>query len=378
MSFGEERCGTVIVGAGPAGLSMAGALRKAGQPFIVLERAQAVGPAWRHHYERLHLHTVRDHSGLAHFPMDKLKYPVYLPRAQVVDYLESYAREFGLEPRFGQDVKSVRREGGQWVTTTGDTRYVSERVIMASGYNRVPLRPTYEGQESFAGRVLHSSEYRNGAPFKGKRVLVVGIGNTGGEIAIDLHEHGATPFICVRGPINVVSRDAFGTPSHVTALRLQKVPPVIADWIFRVSTRLFIGDLSKYGIELATTTPREDIEKRGRVPLIDIGTIDLIKRGHLKVVPGIRRFQGQTIEFVDGSTHEFDDVVLATGYRGGLSDFLGDISDFADEKGYPVPASGECRTRPGLYFIGFANPTTGFLRQISMDSIAIAGLLAAQ
>lgn len=361
----------MIIGAGPSGLAMGACLTRRNVPHLIVERAPQVGAAWRNHYDRLHLHTVKSHSNLPFlsFPKHVEKYP---SRQAVVDYLETYARHFGLQPQLGEEVLSVRSDNGGWVTETNTRQYRSVRVVVASGYNRRPVVPTWPGSDAFPGAMIHSAEYRNGAPFTGKRVLVVGIGNTGGEIAIDLHEHGAASIhLCVRGPVNVIPRDLLGTPAQVSGILLSHLPRRIEYFISRAVSRLAVPDLSQYGLVRPEISPAESINKYGRVPLIDIGTVDLIVRGAIAVVPGIRRFDGAVIEFVNGARVEFDAIILATGYRPGLDDFLPMAHDVTDESGYPIPPAGESE-RSGLYFLGFSNPTTGFLRQIAIDSRRIA------
>ncbi len=142
-----------------------------------------MGVSWHRHYQRLHLHTDKRHSELPFAPFPK-EYPRYPSRMQMISYLEAYARRFHLEPRLGQQVVSARQANGIWEVQTQDTRYQASNLVIATGYNREPWLPTWPGQDSFQGSILHSSQYRNGEPFKGQKVLIVGFGNSGGEIAI--------------------------------------------------------------------------------------------------------------------------------------------------------------------------------------------------
>jgi indole-3-pyruvate monooxygenase len=202
---------TIVVGAGPAGLAVGACLQRAGVSFLILEQADQVAVAWRRHYERLHLHTDKKHSELPFAPFPK-EYPRYPSRLQMIDYLEGYARQFQLAPRLGQRVVSARRMNGSWEVQTQDTQYQAANLVIATGNSREPLVATWPGKGSFQGRVLHSSEYREGEAFRGQKVLVVGFGNSGGEIAIDLWEHGAETSLAVRSPVNVIPRDLFGIP----------------------------------------------------------------------------------------------------------------------------------------------------------------------
>src|SRR5262249_47185304 len=143
---------------------------------------------------------------------------MYPSRAQVVEYLERYARQFQIEPRFGHAVTSARRTEAGWVVRAGDAEIQSRALVVATGYNRVPKLPDFPGRERFRGAVLHSSGYQNGDAFRGKRAIVVGIGNSGGEIALDLWEHGVDTTLSVRSPVHVVPRDLYGIPAQVNSI----------------------------------------------------------------------------------------------------------------------------------------------------------------
>ena len=202
---------TAIVGASAAGLAVAACLKRQGVDYILLEQGEQVAGRWRHHYDRLHLHTPRGLSGLPYRPMPST-YPRYPSRDQVVAYLEEYAHALDLVPCFNQHVVSVQQEAAGWITHTQDGSYRSRCVVLATGHARHPHVPTVPGRDRFAGTVLHSQDYRTGTAYAGQSVLVVGFGNSGGEIALDLLEHGATPAVAVRSAVNVVPRDIYGIP----------------------------------------------------------------------------------------------------------------------------------------------------------------------
>ena len=156
----------------------------------MLEQHHHVAHAWRNHYERLHLHTHRGASGLPGLAMPR-RYPRYPSRAQVVEYLEAYRARFDLQPEYGQYVESITREAGRWSVRSGHKTWRPSAVVIATGYTRVPHRPQWPGQTEFGGDIVHSCAYSSGRAFVGRRVLVVGLGNSGAEIAIDLVEQGA-------------------------------------------------------------------------------------------------------------------------------------------------------------------------------------------
>ena len=364
---------TTIIGAGPAGLAMAGQLAHRKLPFAVLEASEHIGFAWRNHYDRLHLHTVKQHSALPHLPYPA-NYPTYVSRLQVVEYLEQYAAHFGIKPEFNQHVVSIeRRPDGRWQVKTEADTFEADRVIVSTGYNRLPNVPELPGLSTFRGVVWHSRDYRNGAPFRGEDVLVVGMGNTGAEIALDLLEHGANPFISVRRPINIVRRDVFGRPAQPTAIFLSKFPHWFYDLVTGLSQRFSVGDLSPYGLGKPDHPASYDT-RRGKIPVIDIGTLDQIKAGNITVVPGIERVNAKTVTFTDSRELPFDAIIFATGYRPGLAPVLGpDLSArVLNERGYPSRLWFEESDLQGLYFLGFTTPLTGIIYNLTIDSGKIA------
>ena len=162
-----------------------GRLRKAGLDFTIFEKEQQVGASWRKHYTRLHLHTVKQYSSLPFLPFPET-YPRYVPRDLMIRYLEHYAAHFDLQPRFAETVSSVRRDEQTWITesTSGSVR--APFVVIASGYNAERVSPSFVGTETFKGKVIHSADYVDAKPFVGQSVLVIGMGNTGAEIGLDL------------------------------------------------------------------------------------------------------------------------------------------------------------------------------------------------
>jgi thioredoxin reductase len=363
---------TIVVGAGPAGLAVGACLRRAGRDVVILERAAALGSSWRNHYERLHLHTTRRGSALPYrpFPSDWPRYP---SRAQVVEYLDEYARSFELAPKLGEAVTRARRDGDGWHVETSGGAYDAKNLVIASGYNARPMRPEFLGEPQFRGTIVHSSEYRNAEPYRGRRVLVVGSGNTGAEIALDLCEQGAAVVdLCVRGPIHIVRRDMFGIPAQTLALWCRWIPRAILDVMFGWLARLTVGNLSRYGITRPRVRILAQLEDQGRIPMLDIGTVAKIEAGQIRVRPQISEFTGDGVTFKGREHVTYDSVILATGYRPAL-DYIEGASEVLDERGYPRTV-----VSPGLYFIGYRNVATGLLREIAREAKRVASAISSR
>jgi cation diffusion facilitator CzcD-associated flavoprotein CzcO len=355
-------------------LAVGGCLRRRQIPFVLLERHEQVANAWRQHYERLHLHTTKRFSALPYlrFPAQVPRYP---SRQQVVDYLDAYTQRFDLQPRCGQNVVSVRRTEEGWEVATEHEQYIADSVVMATGLNETPRLPNWSDQERFRGSILHSSQYHAGGPFRDQRVLVVGFGNSGAEIAMDLYEHGATVGMAVRSPVNVVFQDRFGIPVQLLAILLSPLPPRTLDAIIGPVMRATFGDLSPYGLRHALDGVAMQLRVHAKVPVIDKGTIAMIKQGRIKVFPGIERFTAEGVRFSDGTLGTWDAVVLATGYDVRLVSLLQGCDGVLDTYGVPRK-SGNATAIPGLYFCGFRNDIGGLLRQIGREAQQIVQEIA--
>ncbi|MFC5435497.1 flavin-containing monooxygenase [Rhodanobacter umsongensis] len=362
----------IIVGAGPAGLACAAAMRRHGLRVLILEKADAVASVWRRHYDRLHLHTDRGHSGLPGLAMPP-GYPRYPSRAQVVAYLESYAAHFDLRPLFDCAVQTVRHDGSAWHVGTKRAQFTAPVVVIATGWADFPYRPRWPGMEDYQGQIIHSTAYRNPSAYAGKRVLVVGFGNSGGEIALDLAEADVSVALAVRGPVHILPRELLGLPILTWAIAQARLPARLADFINAPTIRLAIGSLKKLGLEAPAKGPRRSIEEDHRVPLLDVGTLARIRDGSIAVRGGIERFTRDGVAFVDSPAEPFDSVVLATGFRPDLRALLPDVRGVFDDHGMPS-ASGRATPEPGLFFCGLIASPTGQMRQIGIEATRIARL----
>jgi cation diffusion facilitator CzcD-associated flavoprotein CzcO len=365
-----ELSDALVIGAGPAGLAAAACLRERGLNPIIVEKADTVGAVWRHHYDRLRLHTDRIHSGLPGFPMPK-DYGRYPSRLDVIAYLEQYASRFRLQPRFGVEVLEVRREGELWRAEMNKQTFKTRAVVVATGWADFPYSPTWPGIETFGGDILHSTKYHNPTPFGGQRVLVVGFGNSGGEIALDLAEAGVEVALSVRGPVCILPRDLLGIPILALAIAQQRLPARLVDTLNAPIIRLAVGPIEKLGLKRAAKGPRQMVEEDGRIPLLDVGTLAMIRAGKIAVRPNIKTLAPKTVAFVDGRTEAFDAIILATGFRPDLRKLLPNAVDVLNAGGQPL-VSGRPTASPGLFFCGAIVAPTGQFREIGIEARRIA------
>jgi len=364
---------TLIIGAGPAGLAAGGRLRKQGQDFEVVEQSEDIAHSWRQHYDRLCLHTVKQLSALPHLPFPE-DYPLFVPRLDLIRYYEQYAQHFDIHPHFNCRVTSIKpAKNGRWeVEIKEQEGYLADKVIVATGVNRVPYYPHWDGQENFSGEVIHSRYYRNPDPFAGQKVLIVGMGNTGAEIGLDLSERGVETYISVRSPVNIVPREFMGRPTQLTARKLAKIPFGLGDWLGTQIRSMAMGNLKKYGLATSKVPPARQLRETGKTPVIDLGTVDQIKAGKIKILPDINHFNIEgLVVFKNDEQHHFDSIILATGYRAQLEELLDDTEGLLDKFQVPKSPVGEGKFR-GLYFIGFDNyKLGGILGTIFTDSETI-------
>ncbi|WP_146344144.1 flavin-containing monooxygenase [Phaeobacter marinintestinus] len=366
----------IVIGAGPAGLAAAACLVRQGVETRILERSDAVGSSWRNHYGRLHLHTARGRSGLPHHPMPD-RYGQYPSRTDMIEYLEDYAAHFGLEPQFGVSVAAVRPAEAGWVVHHSGGEDRADAVVFATGLNGTPFRAELPGIDGFSGRVLHSSDYDAPDDLTPGRVLVVGFGNSGGEIALDLAEAGAEVTLSVRGPVNILPKEIFGLPITSMGLLRKIFSYRVADAITAPVLRAKIGRPEDYGLQSAGKGPAAQVIEDGRIPLIDIGTLGAIRDGKITVRPGVDRIDGDTVHFVDGETGAFDAILLATGYRVDLRAMLPDTPQVLSAAGKPLVSGGESGA-PGLFFCSYKASAEGQLRQSGMEAEEIARLVGTQ
>ncbi|MFE3636875.1 NAD(P)/FAD-dependent oxidoreductase [Streptomyces cellostaticus] len=367
-----------VIGAGPGGLAAAHALRARGVRAVVLERSDRVGASWRRHYDRLHLHTTRRLSALPGLAIPR-GFGRWVARDDVVRYLEKYAEHHELEIVTGVEVFRVERcgDGDGWVLhASGGRELTGSAVVVATGHNHTARVPDWPGLDGFGGEFLHAAQYRDARPYAGRDVLVVGIGNTGAEIAVDLVEGGAARVrLAVRTAPHIVRRSTAGWAAQYTGVLVRRLPVPLVDRLARALARFITPDLSAHGL------PRPDgglysRVREGAIPVQDVGIVDAVRGGKVEIVAAVEGFEDGKVVLADGGRLTPDTVIAATGYERALDGLVGHLG-VLDGRGRPVVHGARTPNgAPGLYFTGFTNPISGMLRELAIDAERIARAVA--
>ncbi|MGH3394888.1 MAG: flavin-containing monooxygenase [Streptosporangiaceae bacterium] len=362
----------VIVGAGPAGLAAGGALRRAGVESVLLERGPAVATSWRGRHESLRLNTVRWQSGLPGLRIPRSA-GRWVSRDDYVGYLERYAAAHRLDIRPGVHVQRLDPVDDGWRVTTSAGAGETNRVVVATGHDRVPWLPEWPGRGSFVVPVMHVSGLQRPSDLAGLRVLLVGAGNSGVEIGGHLVDAGvAGLWVSVRTPPNLMPREIAGVPVQPAGVPLTRAPERLADSVCRLLSRLAFGDLSGYGLPAPELGPYARLRLTGEALAVDEGFVAHLRAGRVTVVPEVSRLDGQEVVLADGSRLRPDVVLAATGFRRGLEPLVGHL-DVLDEAGLPRGAAdGGQPARPGLWFIGYRVEVAGSLRLHAIDARRMA------
>lgn len=360
----------LVIGAGPAGLATAASLARRGIAYRLLERGEALGHSWAQLYDSLVLHTGRHMSTLPgrRFPAGT---PLFPTRADFIRYLRDYAASFALTVETGCDVGELRRSAHGWCATLGDGRHVEgSSAVICTGIIANPRLPELPGREVYRGRLMHSVEYRRPDGFQGKRVLVVGVGNSGGEIGSELARAGASVTLLVRSGANVVPLTIAGIPIQYLSYALRRLPRSVQEVVVRHVQRA--TDRTRG----APVIPRPAHSALDAIPIIGFHLVDAITEGQATVKLGtIDHLTPDGATFSDGTSAAFDAIILATGFAPALG-MLGTLVRH-DARGFAVRRDRVTSAdQPGLYFVGHNYDATGGLSNIRRDAVLVAGRIA--
>ncbi|WCJ21422.1 Flavin-containing monooxygenase family protein [Euphorbia peplus] len=349
----------IIVGAGPSGLAASACLKQYSIPHIILERQDCFASLWKKYtYDRLHLHLPKHFCQLPHFPFPS-SHPPYIPKSLFIDYLDHYVSRFNISPLYRRRVElaAYDEHSMKWnvrVTNlcSGEMEdFSSKFLIVASGETSDPFIPDVEGLSCFQGEVIHSTQFKNGECFRDMNVLVVGSGNSGMEIALDLANHGANTSIVFRSPVHILSREMV----KMGLVMLKYLPFGMVDWLMVLLSKIVYGDLTKCGIKRAKQGPFFMKVAYGKYPIIDVGTYHKIKSREIQVLPGVESVRGKEVVFNNGNKHSFDAIIFCTGFKTSTTKWLQDDDYLLKEDGIAKQSfPNHWKGKNGLYFIGLS------------------------
>ena len=363
-----DRHDVLVVGGGPAGLATSAELRRRGIEHVVLERGDTVGHSWANLYDSLTLHTGKHLSALPRMAFDR-RVPLFPSRRDFVNYLQRYADVLELPVETGRVVTAIERLNDEWLVRTDRGDVTARDVVIATGIIASPRVPVLAGRERFRGRVIHSVEYRRPAEFIGRRVLVVGVGNSGGEIGSELANAGARVTMAVRSGANVVPRQVAGIPIQYLSFAMGALPRRARSAIAALFGRITELRRGKPVLPKPAHGPLDAI------PLIGFHLVDAIRAGKVTVRGGLVALTGAGAQFTDGVEEPFDDVIFATGYTAALAP-LGSLVR-TDARGFALRTDRVTSAdQPHLYFVGHSYDATGGLHNIRRDAALAAERIA--
>lgn len=382
MASAEKVC---IIGAGSSGIAAAQVLDAGGFAFDCFEKGSAVGGNWRYEndngmssaYRSLHINTSRRVMAFKTFPMPD-HYPDYPDHFQMAAYFDEYVDHFGLREkiRFRTEVLSVEPVDEEWeVAVEGPDRRESNRyraVLVANGHHWDPRwpEPAFSGSEEFSGEQIHAHHYREADILRGKRVLVLGIGNSATDIAVESSRIGDATFISMRRGAYVIPKYINGKPIDELSNQVTSMLPLAVQRFFAArALGVAAGDMTAYGL------PKPDHKLFEAHPTVSSELLPRLGHGDIRVKPNIDRFSGgRGVRFTDGSEEEIDLVVYCTGYKMTFPFFAPDVF-LAPDNRLPLYRRVASVERPGLHFIGFIQPLGPIMPLAEAQAEWVADLL---
>ncbi|MET0876039.1 MAG: NAD(P)-binding domain-containing protein [Tardiphaga sp.] len=374
-----------IIGAGSSGIAVAKALHDKGLAFDICEKGSDIGGMWRYGndnglscaYRSLHIDTSRDNLGYSDFPIAADK-PDFLSHRQLLEYLESYADRFGARSRirFDCEVVAIEKERLGWrVTSTRngqqETRYYGA-VVVANGHLWDPRWPSFPG--AFSGTAIHSSQYRTAQSFEDKKVLVVGIGNSAVDIAVDLCKRASHVALSTRTGAYIMPKYMMGIPTDRWSsffARKLKFPTQLTRMIMARLIYLAVGDQTRFGV------PRPKHPMWREHATLSQELLPYVGHGWIGIKPNITALEGDAVAFADGTRENFDAVIYATGYKSSFPFLAPEI--------FAVPEAGGMvdlyrritpPSQPGLFFAGLVQPIGPTIPLVEIQARWIAAVLS--
>jgi putative flavoprotein involved in K+ transport len=366
----------VVIGAGPAGLAVARELNhQHGIKALVLDRAAAPAISWRTRYENFRLNTA---GFLSHLPGQRIplnagRWPT---KEDMVRYFDHYVQRQNIALRLGCEVHRVDRADGFWQLDTSSGEIRTPAIVLATGNYSAPTIPAWPGLKRFNGKIVHSVDFTNAWPYRGRDVLVVGAGNSAADIAVQLVNDGARRiWLAVRTPPHLVRRAIGPFPSDIFLELFSRVPARMVDPVISRMNRLLLGDLSAYGFERPPLGLKATVEKRGRIPTLADELIDVVRLGRVEVVAAVKAVGSDSVVLADGRSLAPQVIIAATGFGTDLERLVGHL-DVLDEHGNPRGGFAS-HVGDGMFAIAYGIPPNGPLRAIRVNSTRLAREVAA-
>ena len=372
----QSRPDVVVIGAGPSGLAIARELRHRHRiSALVVDKGAAPAVSWRNRYDNFRLNT---NGFLSHLPGQRIPLTAgrWPTKEDMVRYFDRYVRQQDIALQLGCEVKRIDRAAGGWLVDTSSGEIRTGAVVLATGKYRTPAVPPWPGLNQYAGELVHSGDFRNAWPFRGRDVLVVGAGNSAADIAVQLSDNGARKvWLAVRTPPHLVRRAIGPIPSDVFLELFARVPARIVDPVIGRLNRLLFGDLSVYGFRRPPLGLKATVEQRGRIPTLADELVDAVRAGRVEVVAAVAAVDSGRVILGDGTAVTPEVIVAATGFDtdlDGLVGHLGVLDEHGDPHGGFASHLGD-----GMFAIGYGIPPNGPLRAIRLAATPLAGQVSA-
>ncbi len=358
----------LVVGAGSAGLATSWHLKAQGLEHRVLEQGGSIGYRWTRVYDSLKLHTGKHMSGLPGMPLSRTT-PLFPPRADFLRYLHDYAERFDVPAELNTRVESAEHQGDSWRLATNRGVMLSKHLVIATGIMSNPYVPPIVCMDLYQGDLLHTAQYRSPERFLSRRVLVVGVGNSGADVAAELGRAGCQISISVRSGAHVVPLTTLGIPVQYYARAMERLPKRAR----RAITSTFTATMGR--LHGPAVLPRPPYGILDRPPVVGFGLVRAIEAGQVSLQADVHNFTASGAAFIDGTEQAYEAVILATGYRPALS-LLGDQIR-RDARGFAERDQVVSRDRSNLYFVGQNYSAIGALVNIARDSALTAAIIRA-
>ena len=365
----------VVVGAGPSGLAVARELKHHHRiSALVVEKADAPAVSWRNRYDNFRLNT---NGFLSHLPGQRIPLTAgrWPTKEDMVRYFDRYVRQQDIRVALKCEVNRIERTGGGWLVDTSSGQIHTPAVVLATGRYHTPDVPPWPGLDGFTGELVHSGDFCNAWPYRGRDVLVVGAGNSAADIAVQLADNGARKvWLAVRTPPHLVRRAMGPIPSDLFLELFARVPARIVDPIIARLNRVLFGDLSGYGFQGPPLGLKATVEQRGRIPTLADELVDGVRAGRIEVVAAVTALEAAKVMLADGTAIAPEVIVAATGFSTDLDGMVGHLGVL---DGHGNPNGGfAAHLGDGMFAIGYGIPPNGPLRAIRLAATPLAGQVA--